>query len=92
MKNDLQTSLSEKISRSLLDGAKPVAEVACATKANEGRSTMRVASLDSMTIPNPAVDSKGLKLQDKTSRLTSKSPAADDNGGAKVLSIKPGAV
>jgi len=92
MKNDLQTSVSEKISRSLLDGALPVMAVASATRAVDGKSTMRVSSLESMVASNASTDAKGLKLHDKATQPGKKSPATDDNGGAKVLSIKPGAV
>lgn len=91
MKNDSQTSLSSlsgKISQSLINGAQPVAAVTSATKAPEGKSTMRVSSLDSMTFNLPATDSRGLKIQDKSSPAAEK---PDEPRSAKVLTIKPGA-
>jgi hypothetical protein len=92
MKNDLQTSLSEKISKSLIDGAAPVAAVTSATRGTDGKSTMRVSSLDSMLdstlVKNPAQDSRGLKIQEKSTPSSEKS---GKTSGAKVLSIKPGA-
>ncbi len=86
MKNKTQTSLFEKISQNLLNGALPVAAISAATKReDDGKSKVRVSSLETLAITTPVKELRGLQVQTKRDRLAE---LAADGNGAEILDIK----
>ncbi len=86
MKNETRTSLFEKISQNLLNGALPVAAISAATKReDDGKSKIRVSSLETLAITTPVKELRGLQVQTKRDPLAE---LAADGNGAKILDIK----
>lgn len=88
MENKTRTSLFEKISQNLLKGALPVAAISAATKReDDGKSKIRVSSLETLANTKPVKELRGLQVQTKRNPLAEL--AGNGNGnGAKIVDIK----